>query len=331
MTILNRTEWDAFLANHPRAHLLQTGAWGDLKSAFGWEAVRLVSENSGAQVLFRRLPLGLTVAYLPKGPVGGDWKLFWPALDALCWKKRAIFLKVEPDGWEPLEVDKRVALADFRPDAIPVQPRRTILIDLHGNENDWLARMSKKTRACFRAAEKGGVTARFSDDVPRFFEILAATGQRDTFGVHSPEYYRMAYELFAARDEVGLIFAEREGQVLAGLMIFATRKRAWYLYAASYDEHRELNPTYLIQLEAMRWAARKGCYEYDLYGIPDFDEDTLEAQFSERRDGLWGVYGYKRKFGGTVVRSPGAFERVYIPAFYGLYQIWLSRRGGLAG
>jgi lipid II:glycine glycyltransferase (peptidoglycan interpeptide bridge formation enzyme) len=331
MILLNRSEWDAFLADFPQVHLLQTGAWGDLKSAFGWEAVRLAHENTGAQVLFRRLPLGLSVAYLPKGPVGKNWQAFWPALDALCRQKKAIFLKVEPDGWEPLAFEQQIALADFRPDAVAVQPRRSIVIDLHGNENDWLARMSKKTRACFRTAEKGGVIARHSDQIQKFFDILTATGERDTFGVHSLAYYQKAYQLFADRNEVSLILAEREGQILAGLMVFATQKRAWYLYAASYDELRELNPTYLIQLEAMRWAAQKGCHEYDLYGIPDFDEETLEAQFTERRDGLWGVYGYKRKFGGKVVRSPGAYERVYIPVLYGLYQFWLNRRGGMSG
>jgi lipid II:glycine glycyltransferase (peptidoglycan interpeptide bridge formation enzyme) len=214
---------------------------------------------------------------------------------------------------------------------VPVQPRRTIVIDLQGDEADWLARMSKKTRACFRAAEKGGVVARSSSDVEKFYDILRATGERDTFGVHSLSYYRKAYALFAPQGAVNLILAEREGQTLAGLMAFATQKRAWYLYAASYNEHRELNPTYLIQLEAMRWAARQGCQEYDLYGIPDFDEETLEAQFTERRDGLWGVYGYKRKFGGKILRTPGAYEKVYIPALYGLYQLWLSRRGGLSG
>ena len=29
--------WDDFVAHHPRAHLLQTHAWGQLKAAFGWK------------------------------------------------------------------------------------------------------------------------------------------------------------------------------------------------------------------------------------------------------------------------------------------------------
>jgi peptidoglycan pentaglycine glycine transferase (the first glycine) len=331
MQILSRSDWDAYLSNYPQAHLLQSGAWGELKSAFGWEPVRLTHGTCGAQVLFRRLPLGFTLAYLPKGPVGADWQQFWPELDRLCRTRRAIFLKVEPDAWEPLSDELRADLSGFRPEAITVQPRRTLLVDLHGSEEDWLSRMSKKTRACFRAAERGGVTARYSRDIEAFFSLLKETGERDEFGVHTLSYYRKVFNLFAPQDEVCLLMAEWEGRPLAGLMAFARGKRAWYLYAASRDEQRQFNPTYLIQLEAMRWAARKGCREYDLYGVPDFDQETLESQFTDHKDGLWGVYGYKRKFGGKPMRTVGAWDRVYMPPLYGLYRYWVARHGGERG
>ena len=74
-------EWTKFLVNHPNAHILQTVSWGHLKSDFGWEAVQVISKHdlgqiqSGAQILFRKLPFGLSLAYIPKGPVGARWDL----------------------------------------------------------------------------------------------------------------------------------------------------------------------------------------------------------------------------------------------------------------
>jgi peptidoglycan pentaglycine glycine transferase (the first glycine) len=333
MTILSRTEWDQFTGQFPDAHLLQTSAWGELKSSFGWQPVRLVHGDCGAQVLFRRLPLGFQVAYLPKGPLGHvkDWKQFWPELDRLCRKRRAVFLKVEPDLWEPLGDSARESLSGFRPGSVPIQPRRTLVVDLAGDEKDWLARMSKKTRACFRAAEEGGVIARYSSSVEDFYRLLEETSRRDTFNLHSLSYYRKAYSLFAPLNEVALIMAEWQGRLLAGLMAFRHGRRAWYLYAASQDKQRQLNPTYLIQLEAMRWAKSGGCREYDLYGVPDLDEEELEAHFNERRDGLWGVYGFKRKFGGRLKRTVGAWDRVYLLPAYWLYRWWAARRGGEGG
>ncbi len=59
-------EWKSFVKAHPEMHLLQTGEWGELKAAFGWEAVRIIKGEVGAQILFRKLPLGFTVGYIPK-------------------------------------------------------------------------------------------------------------------------------------------------------------------------------------------------------------------------------------------------------------------------
>jgi lipid II:glycine glycyltransferase (peptidoglycan interpeptide bridge formation enzyme) len=88
-------------------------------------------------------------------------------------------------------------------------------------------------------------------------------------------------------------------------------------------------PTYLLQWEAMLWAKAQGCRTYDLWGVPDEDEATLEEQFSERQDGLWGVYRFKRGFGGRLARTIGAWDLVYSPARYRLYVLvvgWLNKR-----
>jgi lipid II:glycine glycyltransferase (peptidoglycan interpeptide bridge formation enzyme) len=74
-------------------------------------------------------------------------------------------------------------------------------------------------------------------------------------------------------------------------------------------------PTYALQWEAMRWAKSRGCRVYDLWGIPDADEETLEAEFTDRSDGLWGVYRFKRGFGGEVVRYTGLWETSLHPLY----------------
>lgn len=331
MSLLNRTEWDQFIAAHPEAHLLQSSAWGELKSHFGWSVTRITTGQAGAQVLFRRLPLGFSIAYLPKGPLGSNWASLWPELDVLCRRNRAIFLLVEPDECEPLDESQAQNLNAFGTPAACIQPRRTFMIDLHGSQDDWLARMSKKTRHCFKYAEQNGVKAIYSQDIEAFITLMQQTSQRAGFGVHSPEYYRQAFRLFSANQSCALILAQREGRNLAGLLIFRQGQRAYYLYGASSGEDRQYNPTYLIQLESMRWAAANGCTHYDLWGVPDENLDVLEAQFETRNDGLWGVYGYKRKFGGELVRSVGAWRRVYQPALFWLYRLWAERRGGEAG
>jgi peptidoglycan pentaglycine glycine transferase (the first glycine) len=79
----------------------------------------------------------------------------------------------------------------------------------------------------------------------------------------------------------------------------------------------------------MRWAKARGCEEYDLWGVPDENEETLEAQFENRSDGLWGVYRFKRGFGGELKRAAQAVDKVYNPLLYKFY-LWsmAGREGG---
>jgi lipid II:glycine glycyltransferase (peptidoglycan interpeptide bridge formation enzyme) len=330
MPEITAAAWDDFLRRHPGAHLLQSSAWGALKDGFGWSPLRLVVGESGAQVLFRRLPLGFSVAYLPKGPVGTNWTELWPELDRVCRQRRAIFLRVEPDAWEEDRARVVAQLPGFRP-VRPVQPQRTILIPLDGSPDEWLERMKQKTRYNIRLAARKEVVVRASDDIDTFHRLMLVTGARDGFGVHALEYYRRAYALFHPLGQCELLAAEYDGRALAMLMVFAFGARSWYLYGASGDEERNRMPTYLLQWEAMRWAAGQDCDEYDLWGIPDIDEDALEGEFANRSDGLWGVYRFKRGFGGQICRAVGAWEKVYLAPLYRLYAAYAARRAGEAG
>ncbi len=320
---LSATEWEAFLAGHPHAHILQTAAWGELKASFGWEVMRLREGDSGAQVLLRPFPQGRALAYVPEGPVG-DWLPgLLPALDEACRRRRAILLKVEPDPSPAAGDDRRLMEHGFRPSRHTVQPRRTIVVDLTGTEEEILARMHQKTRYNIGLAARKGVTVRAWDDPGSFAAMMKETASRNRFGAHVPEYYRRAYDLFHPSGLCELLLAEAENGPLAAVMVFARGERAWYFYGASTDRERQRMPAYLLQWEAMRWARRRGCTQYDLWGVPDAEPELLEAEFPRRSDGLWGVYRFKRGFGGRLARSLGAWDRPFNPLLYSLYR-WVA-------
>jgi lipid II:glycine glycyltransferase (peptidoglycan interpeptide bridge formation enzyme) len=328
MPIATPAEWSAFYNSHPEAHILQSARWGELKGRFGWEPVQFIFGNTGAQVLVKHLPLGQKMAYIPKGPIGDDWLSLISEIDNYCLHERIIFLKIEPDeAIVPLEVNKK--LPGITPSPQTIQPRRSIIVDLTNIDEMILARMKQKTRYNIGLARKKGVTVQVWDDLQGFHRMMQTTGERDTFGVHTLEYYCDAYELFHPDSSCELLAAYHEGDVLAALMVFAAGQRAWYFYGASGNLKRHLMPTYLLQWEAMLWAKERGCSSYDLWGVPDQDEEFLEEHFNERQDGLWGVYRFKRGFGGTLIRSAGAFDRIYQKLPYLLYQLYnrLFRQG----
>ncbi|HVF24489.1 MAG TPA: peptidoglycan bridge formation glycyltransferase FemA/FemB family protein [Anaerolineales bacterium] len=326
MPIVSLTDWNQFLSHHPNAHLLQTGEWGELKSAFGWKPVRLITGNVGVQILFRKLPLGFTVGYIPKSVIS-DRAIndpFWDEVDFVSKKHRAIFLKLEPDSWS----DSHLPEGDGRVRVSPhnIQPPRTIIVDIRNTEEEILAHMKQKTRYNIRLAEKKGVTVRSWNDIVSFHKMMLVTGVRDGFGVHSFEYYKRAYELLHPKQMGEILVAEYDGKPLAALFVARNGNRAYYLYGASTDEERNRMPTYLLQWEAMKWARARGCEEYDLWGVPDEDETALEANFETCHDGLWGVYRFKRGLGGEIKRAAQAMDRIYNPLLYWAYLRFLGNR-----
>jgi lipid II:glycine glycyltransferase (peptidoglycan interpeptide bridge formation enzyme) len=325
MPIVSLAEWNQYSQKHPDAHLLQTGEWGELKSAFGWKPVRIINENSGVQILFRKLPLGFTVGYIPKLVIS-NWSVggqFWKEIDDVCRKYHAVFCKLEPDSWE---IDFSLQPSAFSLSKHNIQPPRTLIVDIRGTEEEILGRMKQKTRYNIRLAEKKGVTVRPWNDLESFHRMVLVTGGRDGFGVHSLEYYRRAYELLHSKQMGELLLAEYEGKPLAALFVAKNGNRAYYLYGASTEEERNRMPTYLLQWEAMKWAKARGGEEYDLWGVPDEEEAALEANFEKRHDGLWGVYRFKRGFGGELKRAAQAMDRVYYPLLYRAYLQFVGNR-----
>lgn len=315
-------------------HLLQSPYWGQLKAQFGWRAksLHLVGQAQPTLILFRKLPLGLNFAYVPKGPAI-NW-LDSPSIGAALYQVRqfarqrgTVFLKIEPDTPQRDLVRDEFLLRNFRLGRT-VQPPNTILLKIDDAEADILGRMKSKTRYNIRLAKRKEVTIRFGSraDAGIFKTLSDVTSARNDFGVHSLAYYQAAMDCFPAENRA-LLIAEYQGQPLAALMVFAWQDVASYLYGASSNAERNRMPTYLLQWEAIRWARERACHTYDLWGIPDASPDELEAEFQNRDDGLWGVYRFKRGFGGQIVRSMGAFDYVYNKPLYKLMMCYLNQRG----
>jgi lipid II:glycine glycyltransferase (peptidoglycan interpeptide bridge formation enzyme) len=269
-----------------------------------------------------------------------DWIELLSEIDQLCKKNRTIFLKIEPDSWRAQINGSKTSIrnnlpgdtfalnetpAGFNLSPHSIQPPRTILVDLVGSEEEILNRMKQKTRYNIRLAQRSGITITSSDKITLFSKMMEETSARDHFGVHSYGYYQNFYDLFHPLGDCELLLASFQEEPLAMLMVICIGSRAWYLYGASRSAHREKMPTYLLQWEAIRWAIKRQCISYDLWGVPDEEEETLEANFSNRHTGLWGVYRFKRGFGGTLLRSAGPWDRVYNSVLYRLYHHWMNQ------
>lgn len=333
--------WDAFVATHPDGHLLQTSGWGALKERFGWKRHLVVSADSsgiraGAMALERQR-FGLSVLYLPRGPLlSGDPAIDTPLLEALvrlAWRRRAVFLRFEPnmlvDNQRAKSLD--ACLRRHAPSmAATIQPRSTIQLDLTSEPERLLSAMSKGHRADIKRAGREGVLVRAGQgqaDLDAFYAIMQATGARAQFAVHTREYYASALELFG--DAARLWLAESGGTPVATAMTAAWGGAGLYLYSGSTAEGLRCGAQHAIQWEAIQWARARGASYYDFWGIPDAlglaaacDDPAARARLEAeaQNDPLIGVFRFKKGFGGRIARYLPAYDRVLLPPLYALWR-----------
>ncbi len=80
----------------------------------------------------------------------------------------------------------------------------------------------------------------------------------------------------------------------------------------STNQHREKMPNHLLHWEAIRWAKEQGCEAYDFVGAPNELDES---------DSMWGVYRFKKGFGGELVRTIGEWDYALRPAAYRAYRL----------
>lgn len=325
--VTDAAEWDAVCLKH-RAHLLQTHAWGELKEQFGWRAERMAlrSEDKiqmGAQILYRALAPGLTVAYIPRGPFGvhaGNPATLFDLFARQARARGAFLLKLEPD-WH--RDDGRAGLlrtAYAQNSTETIQPPATIHLDLTPDLDTILARMKPKWRYNIRLSGKKGVVVRAGTpaDLPAFYELMRITGARDHFAIHGADYYGAAFTLLAARNHARLFIAEYERQPLAMIFVTAFADQAIYLYGASGNTERNRMPNHALHWAAIEWAKARGCTRYDLWGVPETVAEDTKADLPTT------LFQFKYGFGGEIVRYTGAWDIVFSATRYQLYK--LARR-----
>ena len=298
-----------------RPHVLQSAGWGELKAVTGWNVRRFVLDGGVAQVLLKPLPLGLSVAYAPRGPLVAPEHLgeAIAALREVLARERCASLLCDPEAPDDPAIRASLARTGVSASPVFVQPRRTLLMDLSKGDEELFAAMRKKTRQYIHKAERAGVVTEESRDIDRFMKVLSAVGHRDRFAIRSREYFETLLSAFG--DRALLMFARLGDQDAGAMLLVRIADRAWELYGGWSGAHAEARPFYLLKWRAMLRMRQLGVRRYDMYGLADSADDPLA-----------GVENFKLGYGGEVVEWIGALETPVRRVLYPLWQLAARRR-----
>lgn len=325
-----------FITGHKNSHFLQSPQWAQVKKTWKWRGI-LSLDGSGqiigaVSLLIRPLPLGLSLLYAPRGPVcdredGAVMAELLEGVRDVAQKFRAISFLMDPDvpageeGFRAIMGD--AGFSEITSTGLDnIQAQYVMRLNTAGRtEEELFSRFCSKTRYNIRLAQRRGVEIkRFSgsdtvseEAVAAFSRLMKITGERDRFLTRSPDYFRSI--LTSLGKDAVLFLAYLDGQPIAGTIGIYHGHKAWYLYGASSNQHREVMPNYLLQWEMIRLAVSLKCTFYDFRGVPG----ELSADHP-----LYGLYRFKKGFSGDYVKFSGLYVYKYkkLPATV----FWLAFR-----
>ncbi len=90
-----------------------------------------------------------------------------------------------------------------------------------------------------------------------------------------------------------------DGLYLAGNLTIIEGNKSWYIYGATSSSYRYLRPAYAMLFKRLEHACNTGQVYYDLFGI---------AGFVDKDSDVYGLYQFKRVFGGENIEFIGEFD-----------------------
>jgi lipid II:glycine glycyltransferase (peptidoglycan interpeptide bridge formation enzyme) len=325
-------KWNQFVSDSPKSHIFQSYEWGEAASHHGWMPLRVVIEEGDdikacISLLKRKIrTTPWSILYCPRGPViefkdENILDRLMNAIHQIAASHRAIFLQINPqlfDGDRAISERltkrgfvKREKFGLFR----LMQPEWVYRVDVRQTEKELLDRMKSKTRYNIKLAAKKGieiVEKQTIEDLHKFYDILKKTSARKKFALRGFSYFQAIWQEMVPNGLATLFFATYKGERLAGVLVFIFGNMCWYMYGASDDKYRNLMPSYALHWYVIQWAQKKGCAWYDLRGVPSFNPPSGHSGY--------GVYRFKKGFGGDPYTFLGDFYFIYKPRLYACWE-----------
>ncbi len=312
---LNRDDWQQISATFCDNNFQQSWAYSEIlasirSSTHEEVAIRSAGRLVGiASVRVRTLPLiGLGLAYVASGPLiqrgtDGDLDRLRLSLAGLrdeFVRKRGLVLRIlTPIGdssWND-NANKVMIEAGFSP-STGGREYRTMLLDLHRPLDEIRKSLAQKWRNCLNKSERQGLQIRWASDISAF-EAFRSAHERFVaskgFEVDLDSGFYLDVRKQSTPDTgLELVFAERDGQVIAAHLGSYLGDTAVYLLGFTDDTALETNAAYLLQWTVIKRATEAGMKWYDLGGIDP--------------EGNPGVYRFKTGISGVDVKAAGPFE-----------------------
>lgn len=225
---------DAFVSEHPLCNLLQSSNWAKVKDNWSHEIVGVSVDSklvASALVLIKKLPLGFTMMYIPRGPIM-DYKnedlvkYFFQEMKKWAKKFNCLFVKMDPgihvvdykieDKNNNYYEDTNVILNNMKNAGLLHQGFTTFIeesIQPRYQANvykceDFDESLPRHTRRLIKDALKRDVKVVKADlnRIDEFSDVVALTEARKNVNLRNKQYFTQLMEIY--KEDAYLFLAE---------------------------------------------------------------------------------------------------------------------------
>ncbi len=285
--------WDDYVLDNG-GHPLQLWGWGQVKSAHGWTADRVLAYDedrlvAGAQILTRKLPLPFkAVSYVPRGPVGerASDADFLKAIGEYARREHhSVALSIEPDSEEYTAPEGWIKSNN------KILPASTIILDLKKSDSDLLATIVKKTRQYIRKSAAEAITikqVRSKADLEACLTVYHETSERARFSVHADQYYMDVFNLMG--DYSPVFAAYVDDKPVAFLWLAISSDTSFELYGGMNELGKQLRANYALKWHAIRKTKEWGLSRYDFGGLIEDGVSNFKRSWTDHDTELAGTF-----------------------------------------
>ena len=323
VAIDEQKKWNSFVSSNEGGSFIQSWEWSEFMASQKEKIWRLVVENDSEWLavifLFKsKLKFGQSLLYAPRGPIikneAGRVEVFKSIIskvDELAKQEKAMSFAVDPYS-EDIGWCKTFDEFGFVKSERDIQPRHTLILDIHEPEEELLKQMHQKTRYNIQLAHKKGVEISVNNDnFKEFYELLKKTEQRQGVKFFDQNYFKNILQL----SFVKLYLATFEGKIIAANIMVDWNHLTTYLFGASDHDYRNVMAPHLLQWQAIKDAKERGDWFYDFWGAAPENVVGHEEKW-------FGFTKFKMSFSpdADITEYVGTYEKNYSPVKLGLYR-----------
>jgi len=258
---------------------------------FGWSVITI----DGVHIFLKKFPIIGVMAKIQRPPILPYIPKLIPLLHSYHVRTISLEPSLQQSQEEINQYVKKLSLW-FTCSKEPYLPTKTIIIDLHSDEQTIFKRLTEAKQRAVRRATKNTLVIKESHDLKELIAVKSKAagflGGMTTYGV------QQLYKTFGNKQTAILLAVHpNHSTPVGGVFLIFYKTIAYYWIAGATKQGKKLFAPTLLVWEALKFSKKHGCTHFDFVGVWD---ERMPRQYTAWK----GFTKFKEGFGGKEVYYP---------------------------